>query len=416
MALCSNFSKIINNYYTWLRPTEIKKPECVVKLLESIYPTVNWANVHFYNALPWFIPSSQATAITLPGTYDINQIHIYFDNYNDCDCNGLSVIVHEGYHALQYTDAGAAGIGFIRLFMIQYFGCWLSNGYNEHPMEIAAYEHENLFKACCRTLKDKRICDCKTEPPTFNPDALAELLNNCPNLVKESGGFSYDCGVISAINGFIINILIGVLLPAIEGVLFSVGIVIALVVALGCGLVWLWGQILALLGIICNWSIQFEKKCTQWAQETIHECTQWADQGSNQCAQWADLGSNQCSQWADLGSNQCSQWADQGYSQCSQWADQGYNKCCDWKPCKWFCDALVWISNWVCVATIWISNMVCQAWYWVANMVCQAWYWVANMVCQAWYWVANMVCQVWATIVKWTCLSFTWVIKSITCW
>ena len=394
MAICSNFTKIIKNYFTWLRPKEIEKQECIVKLLEAIYPTVNWNNVHFHDGLPWFIPSSQATAITLPGTYDLNQIHIYFNKYDACSCNGLSVIVHEGFHALQYTDAGTWGVGFIRLFMMQYFACWFTNGYDNHPMEISAYNHESIFSSCCRSLKDQKICDCKTEPPTFNSDALSQLLKNCPDLVKENSGFSYRCGFVSAIVGSIINLLLGILLPIVESILLLIGALISLAVALGCGLVWVWGQIMALLGVACNWSVQLEKKCIQWSQVIIQECTQWADQGSSQCSQWADQGSSQCTQWAD-----------QGSSQCSQWADQGSNHCCTWFPCRLACKVFYWVSNWVC-----------QGWYWVANWVCQAWYWVANWVCQAWYWVAKWVCIAWATIVKWTCLAFTWVIKTITCW
>ena len=58
----------------------------------------------------------------------------------------------------------------------------------------------------------------------------------------------------------------------------------------------------------------------------------------------------------------CAREKDIGFSQCARTADQGYMACCDWIPCKWFCDAFVWISNWVCILWTWVSNWVCVLW------------------------------------------------------
>jgi hypothetical protein len=386
MSACNALIKFIEDYYTRLRPKEIEKSECVIKLLEGIYPTVNWSNVHFYNGLPWFIPSSSGTsAITLPGTYGINQIHIYFANYSECDCAGLSTIVHEGYHALQYTDAGVNGIGFVHPFMIQYLACWVSNNfqYDNHPMEIVAYEYEQHFQECCRKLQGKKICDCKTRPATFNPDVLVELLKICPNLVKQNSGFIYNCGILPAILGFVLSLIILLLLLSADSILFFLAIIIFISTVLVC-----------IFENICKLSIIWEKKCKEYGEETRRECSRWSDNGKYECSQWADQGRKECSRWSDNGKYEC-----------SQWADQGSNECCNWWPCSWGCRAFYWVANWVC-----------QGWYWVANWVCQGWYWVANWVCQGWYWIANWVCQLWAIIVVSVCVAFTWVIKKITCW
>lgn len=80
-----------------------------------------------------------------------------------------------------------------------------------------------------------------------------------------------------------------------------------------------------------------------------------------------------CIQWGEERHQECSETKDQGYNECSEKEDQGYQQCCTWVPCKWFCDALVWVSNIVCVAWTWISNVVCVAWTWITTAVCVLW-------------------------------------------
>ena len=376
MSLCDKLKEILHNFDRWLWPKEIEKPECVLQLLKTLYPTVNWNNVHFYNSLPWFIPSSQASAITLPGTYNFTRINIYFDNnFDPCSCGGLATIVHEGLHVLQYTDIGLGGLGFIRLFMIQYFGCLAANGfhYDDNPMEIEAYAEERRFMECCRNkLNPLKICDCSKKPPAFNQDALNQLIANCPALVKPKSEFSYNCGFFSLIFGAWLIIYIAVLIPIVEVTLFIILILLLYLTALVCALTWLWDLICNILSAICTWTIEWEKKCKKWARQTIQHCREYRDNGYNAC----------------------SQYQDQGYQSCSQWADQGYNSCCTWWPCSWGCKAFVWI----------------------ANLVCKGWFWVTHLVCVAWYWFSSWVCIAWATIVKWVYTLFAWIIKIITCW
>lgn len=126
-------------------------------------------------------------------------------------------------------------------------------------------------------------------------------------------------------------------------------------------------------------------------------CRQWVDKGQLECEARADGLSSRCTQWKDEGISKCSQWADEGSNECSQWADEGYKKCCTWIPCKWVCDAFVWISKWVCKGWYWVAKWVCKAWYWVANFVCQAWTIIKKGVCLFWSWVAKLVCIAWDT-------------------
>lgn len=382
--------RLIRNFTNWFKPPEIEKPDCVLKLLERIYPTIDWSKVKFHNGLPWFVSTfSPATeAITIPGTYSFNNIHIYFKNFDPCSCKGLATIIHEGFHVLQYNDIGTGGIGWIRLFMIEYFACCIKLGrncYDEHPMEIAAYKFEEEFRKCCNTLT-KPICDCSTNPPTFNQSALDQLFLNCPDLVRMSSGFKYNCGFFFAVLGTILSIIIATLLPVIDLIFLVVDLILLIVALILCALEWLWNLLLQILQAICNWTIVWEKQCKQWAQQTIQQCLQYQDQGYQACAQYQDQGYQACAQYQD-----------QGYQACANWA----KNCCTWWPCSWGCKLFSWI---------------CVAWYWVTNLVCVAWYWVTNLVCVAWYWVSSWVCIAWATIVRWICVAFAWVIKTITCW
>ncbi len=240
MSLSNKLKEIFSNFYHWFKPKEIEKPECVLQLLKTIYPKVNWNNVHFHNRLPWFIPSSQAVAITLPGIYSFNQIHIYFNNnFDPCNWKGLGTIVHEGFHVLQYRDTGIFGVGFIRLFMVEYLGGWAMFGYKNCQIEVEAYKHEEHFNESYNTL-NKKICDCSTKPPTFNQTALNQLIASYPNLVKNSSGFYYNFDIFLPIIGTILDIIIAVLLPILEFVLLLIVAILLVITGLLRGLIWLW--------------------------------------------------------------------------------------------------------------------------------------------------------------------------------
>src|SRR5688500_10097716 len=61
-----------------------------------------------------------------------------------------------------------------------------------------------------------------------------------------------------------------------------------------------------------------------------------------------------CVEERDDGYEACALEEDQGHNECNDWAQE----CCDWQPCKFFCDALVW----VCHGWTWVSHIVCVAW------------------------------------------------------
>jgi hypothetical protein len=240
MNLCDKLKEASSNFYHWFKPKEIEKPDYVLQMLKTIYPKVNWNNVHFHNKLPWFIPPSQTIAITLPGIYSFNKIHIYFNkNFNPCNYKGLGTIVHEGFHVVQYRDTGIFGVGFIRLFMVEYLGNWTMMGYNNSSMEVMAHKQEDQFNKYCSTL-NKKICDCSTNPPTFNRDTLNQLIASCPDLVKNSSGFQYNCGVFATIFGVILDIIIAILLPILELILLLVAALLLVITGLACVINWLW--------------------------------------------------------------------------------------------------------------------------------------------------------------------------------
>ncbi|NVO09291.1 MAG: hypothetical protein HXX16_04940 [Bacteroidales bacterium] len=240
MNLCDRFKNILNDYYRWFKPKEIEKPECVQQLLKTIYPKVNWNKVHLYNNLPWYISSSKTIAITLPGIYNFTRFNIYFnENFDPCSCKGLGTIVHEGFHVLQNRDTGIFGVGFIRLFMVQYFGWWAMAGYNNSPIEAEAHKQEQHFNECCSAL-DKKIYDCSTNPPTFNQNALNQLITNNPELVKNSSGFFYNFDIFLPIIGAILDIVIAILLPILEFILLLIAALLLAITGLACLINWIW--------------------------------------------------------------------------------------------------------------------------------------------------------------------------------
>lgn len=349
--------------------TPITLPDCAQKLIERLYPTVDWNRVTFLKGLPWwqFIGS----AITLPDPLDPWRFRVYLGNDTDfCSSvppapEALSTLVHEAYHIAQFMSvAGGYGIGFLRPGFVAYFACHFAYGsYEKNPFEVIAKEQEReRFKPC---YLHSKVCNCATGGPVFDAAALDDLVACNPELVVERP-VAPRCRAWQPLAYLLI------------GLFASFGIFAHLFDR-----------------VQCKWLKQVSQECRKWGQETRAECVQWAETSSEQCTQWADQGYEQCNDWAD-----------EGYETCGQWADWGYNACCTWWPCSWGCKALVWISNVVCVALVWVSKMVCKLLVWISNVVCQVTVFVVSLVCLVLVTIVQLVCQIWATVTRFVLLCW----------
>lgn len=150
--------------YRWVFPETIQRTADVNQLLEKLYPTINWDKVRFHKGMPWFMVGNFAHAIVLPATWHYQRIHAYFSQYDTHTSRGLSTVVHESFHVLQYQDTGR-GIGLLRGFLVYYLAdyfqllfkygfkkSWMTANdlaYREHPMEIPAHMQDDEFCSFC---------------------------------------------------------------------------------------------------------------------------------------------------------------------------------------------------------------------------------------------------------------------------
>lgn len=162
--ISTHILRIATTMYRWVFPKEIKPNTEIYALLQGIYPTIDWQKVRFYEGLPWFMNGNFANAIVLPATWHTHKIHAYFANYQPSTPSGLSTIIHEGFHVLQYQDLGK-GFGFLRGFMVcylaEYFQLFFKNifekghltanqiAYDQHPMETPAFRQDSDFRQYC---------------------------------------------------------------------------------------------------------------------------------------------------------------------------------------------------------------------------------------------------------------------------
>lgn len=162
--MSKRFLRIADTLYHWVFPQLIEPDAETEALLRNIYPTIDWEKVRFYKGLPWFMANGYVSAVVLPATWNRQHIHAYFSVYQPDTLAGLSTIVHEGFHVLQYQDLGK-GIGFMRRFMVcylaDYFQLFFKNmfkkgsnaanriAYEQHPMEISAYAQDRHFSQYC---------------------------------------------------------------------------------------------------------------------------------------------------------------------------------------------------------------------------------------------------------------------------
>jgi hypothetical protein len=138
----------------WLFPPEVELPEPARQILRLVYPTLDLRTLRFHLGIPHFFNLFAIQGITLPGKVFPRRTRIYIEPryWQPGSVDGLGLLLHEAYHALQLQEAGP-GIGLLRPFLVLYLACAAGNRfrYEGHPMEDDAYrvagDRESLFES-----------------------------------------------------------------------------------------------------------------------------------------------------------------------------------------------------------------------------------------------------------------------------
>lgn len=141
--------------WRWLFPEEVELPEEARRTLAVLYPSLDLRRVSFHRGLPHFLRGI-AEGITLPGAFSARRCRIYIRHrsWSPRSADGLGLLAHEAFHALQMQEAGP-GLGLVRPFIVLYLACAAGNRflYRGHPMEDDAYHvagrHHSLFESAC---------------------------------------------------------------------------------------------------------------------------------------------------------------------------------------------------------------------------------------------------------------------------
>jgi hypothetical protein len=189
-----------------------------VRLLENLYPGVEWSRVDFYTGLPWFTPTvaPYVTAQALPQFYSFGRFRIYLSHFDESRAQCIADIVHEAFHIMQamYFNRGY-GIGFFRGFMFYYIAYFLKYGYRSNPFEIPAYNQEYRFLDYCERHNIAGIL------PAVKPDAFVAI-NAEKSLVFPKYDFQYRDNWLYLLASFLICAIVTVLKPFADLLLFFV--------------------------------------------------------------------------------------------------------------------------------------------------------------------------------------------------
>lgn len=183
------------------------------QLLQAIYPTIRWDKVRMYEGLPWFV-AAWTSALVLPNIWRHRTVHIYFRKIETDSVRGLSILVHECFHVLQYQDLQKMyEIGMFRNFLVQYIahymaGFWqhiwqhnmenaMRKAYFCHPMEVPAYQQDSLMTiATTRFAVHHKSLDLLKDS-----HFLVEFMMKNKDLVK------YSSGILNEKQNFYANII-----------------------------------------------------------------------------------------------------------------------------------------------------------------------------------------------------------------
>jgi hypothetical protein len=156
----------------WLFPPEVELPEPARRVLQSVYPTLDLRGLRFHLGIPHVFNLFAIQGITLPGKVFPRRTRIYIEPryWQPGSVEGLGLLLHEAYHALQLQEAGP-GIGLLRPFLVLYLACAAGNRfrYAGHPMEDDAYrlagDRESLFESLFHGKEvSHEGCECLATP------------------------------------------------------------------------------------------------------------------------------------------------------------------------------------------------------------------------------------------------------------
>ncbi len=141
--------------WRWLFPEEVELPEEARRALAVLYPSLDLRRVRFHRGLPHLLAGT-ANGIALPGVFSLRLCRIYIQPWSWCPetPDGLDLLAHEAFHALQMQETGP-GLGLVRPFIVLYLACSAGSGfrYRCHPLEIDAYRvagrSRSLFISTC---------------------------------------------------------------------------------------------------------------------------------------------------------------------------------------------------------------------------------------------------------------------------
>lgn len=135
--------------WRWLFPEEVELPEETRRALAALYPSLDLGRVRFHRGIPHFL-ARIGSGITLPGVLAPRLCRIYIRRWawHPETPDGLALLAHEAFHALQMQEVGP-GVGMVRPFIVLYLACAAGNGfhYRSHPLEVDAYRFEGRLRS-----------------------------------------------------------------------------------------------------------------------------------------------------------------------------------------------------------------------------------------------------------------------------
>lgn len=156
MALADRLRARASAVRDWFFPPEAPVPEGVRRLVATVYPTLDLERVSFHRGLPHLLNLVDSQAMAIPAALSPRRIriHVHPRYWDTATVQGLGLLLHEAFHALQIQEMGP-GLGVLRPFTILYLACAGGTGflYHRHPMELDAYRvagrRRSLFEKAC---------------------------------------------------------------------------------------------------------------------------------------------------------------------------------------------------------------------------------------------------------------------------
>jgi hypothetical protein len=197
--------KFLKELVTGLFPPRLNLLPQHLQLVRILFPSQKGNRVTYRGAMPWFMfAKPKVNAVTLPRTFGLRGMRIYFRSFKLFSPPDIALFVHEHVHVQQAQGLiGGIGLGMFTPFVIRYLAEYYRSGYRDNSMERDAYDFEAKVESYLAQLRKAYPDDDVSFLNALVERVPADLVNPTAHHKRRANALQLVAGFFTALGAMV---------------------------------------------------------------------------------------------------------------------------------------------------------------------------------------------------------------------